>query len=103
MVSLEDGLNIFHYVMLSYGPRRLMFQQANGGQGVECGGLYLLGPRSGYLKVWLSMQPFLWRSEDDFTGPSITRDPFFPHLLLLFKHSYRKYFSRPKITLSCNF
>jgi hypothetical protein len=35
------------YVMARYGPHRLIyFEQACGGEGVECGGLNILGPQS---------------------------------------------------------
>ena len=37
----------FYYAMTRYGPYRLIFEQAYRGQGVECDGLYILGPGSG--------------------------------------------------------
>jgi hypothetical protein len=45
------GLNVFfHFAMLRYGPHRHMFEQAYGGQGVKCDGLYMLGPGSGRIR-----------------------------------------------------
>jgi hypothetical protein len=36
---------ILHYVMFTYGPSLThVFEQVYGGQGVECHGLYILGP-----------------------------------------------------------
>jgi hypothetical protein len=37
---------ILHYATFRYGPHRLMFEQAYGGQGVEYAGLNILGPGS---------------------------------------------------------
>ena len=42
---------ILHYAMFKYGPPQThVFEQVYGGQGVECGGLYILGPGSG--TIW---------------------------------------------------
>ena len=39
---------ILHSAMFRYGPPiDLMFEQACGGQGMECDGLYMLSPKSG--------------------------------------------------------
>ena len=36
--------------MARYSPYRLMFEQAYGGQGVECDSLYMLSPESGRIR-----------------------------------------------------
>jgi hypothetical protein len=47
MGTLEVGLNFFfNYVTFRYGPHRLMFGQAYGGQEIECCGLNMLSPGS---------------------------------------------------------
>jgi hypothetical protein len=38
---------ILHYAVFRYGPHRLMFEKAYGGQGVECCGLYMLSSAQG--------------------------------------------------------
>jgi hypothetical protein len=68
----EFGLKVFLlYAMFRYGPQRLMFEQANGGQGVECDGLYMLSPgttiRCGPVGIGVSLwvwvlRPFLIRA-----------------------------------------
>ena len=44
---------ILHYAMFKYAsppPQTRVFEQVYGGQGVECKGLYILGPGSG--TIW---------------------------------------------------
>jgi hypothetical protein len=38
--------------MFRYGPHRLILEQAYGGQGLECGNLNMLGPRSGTIRKY---------------------------------------------------
>jgi hypothetical protein len=42
---------ILYYAIVRYGPHRLMFEQTCGGQGVECDGLYVLGPGNGTIRM----------------------------------------------------
>jgi hypothetical protein len=50
MGTLKVGVNVlFYYSMAMYCPHRLIdscAEQVYGGQGVECDGLYMLGPGS---------------------------------------------------------
>ena len=50
--------------MLRYGPHKLMFGQAYGGQGVECDGLYMLSPGSGTIRrcglVGVGVSMWVW-------------------------------------------
>jgi hypothetical protein len=50
---------ILHHAMLRNGPHRLMFEQAYGGQRVECDGLHRFGPGRCRL-VGLAVSLWVW-------------------------------------------
>jgi hypothetical protein len=53
MGTLNFKLNVSCIMLwLDMAPHRHIFEQAYGGQGVECDGLYMLGPGGGTIRMY---------------------------------------------------
>ena len=64
MGTLEVGLNVFCIMLCLPLPQTALFEQAYEVQGVECDGLYVLGPGSGTISrcdlVGIGVSLWVW-------------------------------------------
>lgn len=50
METFEVGLSVLHYTIELCSPQTHMLEETSGSQGMECGDLNTLGPRSGAIR-----------------------------------------------------